>query len=273
MNDPTRLLEAGDEFERALLDSARRDRASERAKVRALTTFGALGLQLTASTAAASPSAFAAAASSGVLASSAPALTTVAFAKWLGTGMILGTLSAGSVYAIRTESNGTTVPYAATSTVPVTVSPALERTAQTAAPEPRPDAVAREPHAVSHELDSVSANDPSARTPPGPAASNGAFPLDTPDSHLRAELAALDRARRALRGGNPAVALQELARYEARFPRGALLQEATLLAVEARLEAGDTSGARAVAARVLTVDTTSPHARRLQALLSKKGTP
>jgi len=268
MNDPTRLLEAGDEFERALLDSARRDRASERAKVRALTTFGALGLQLAASTAAASPSAFAAAASSGALAS--PALPAVAFAKWLGTGMILGTVSAGSVYAIQIESSGTTVPHAATPTAPATASPALERTPQTAAPEPRPDVVAGEPHAAS---DSASASDPAAPTPPGPAASNGAFPLDTPDSHLRAELAALDRARRSLRGGNPAVALEELARYESRFPRGALFQEATLLAVEARLEAGDVNGARAVAARVLAVDTTSPHARRLQALLSKKGTP
>jgi hypothetical protein len=271
MNDFARLLQAGDDFERALLDSARRDRGSERAKLRALATFGALGLNLAATTAAASPSAMAAVVSSGA-ASSVPVVTLGAMAKWLGVGVLAGTVSVGGSYAIRASSTTPASPAAVT--VPDGV-PAPNAAAPAARPAIRRDP----PNAATSEARRAP---PGPETPTvsepvvpwqGPAASNGAFQLDAPESRLREELAALERTRRSLRGGHPGAALEELARYQARFPRGALSQEATLLAVEARLEAGDVKGARAIADRVLAVDGASPHARRLRALLSAKGIP
>lgn len=81
----------------------------------------------------------------------------------------------------------------------------------------------------------------------------------------------LERARAALRGGDATRALAELSSYGARFPSGALAREATLLAVEARLAAGDARGARAVAAGELATDPQSPHAQKLRALLDKEG--
>ena len=110
---------------------------------------------------------------------------------------------------------------------------------------------------------------PTLPEPALPSPSNGAFPLETPDTTLSQELAVLDRARQALGGRDATQALREIAEYERRFPSGALSREATLLAVEARLENGDLAGARSIAARVFAVDSHSPHARRLRALLEK----
>jgi hypothetical protein len=103
------------------------------------------------------------------------------------------------------------------------------------------------------------------------SSSNAAFPSDAADSRLGEELQALEQVRQALRGGDAAGSIAALGRYEARFPRGALAREATLLSVEAKLAAGDVAGARAVAARVLATDQASPHAKKVRALLSARG--
>src|SRR5262245_41525518 len=104
MNPATRLLETElDEFETTLLRSARNDRGTERARRRALAVFGAFGVELAASTAAASAKSFAAAAA-GVAAvpqGATPVLTVGAVAKWIATGVVAGSVSVGGVMAVR----------------------------------------------------------------------------------------------------------------------------------------------------------------------------
>jgi outer membrane protein assembly factor BamD (BamD/ComL family) len=79
-------------------------------------------------------------------------------------------------------------------------------------------------------------------------------------------VAALDRARSALRDGNSIEALRLVDDYEARYPAGAFLQEAEAVRIEALIKQGDSSGAQAAATRFLTRYPSSPHAARIRAL-------
>lgn len=257
MSDPTRLLDGDlDAFERELLGSARIDRGSERARRRALSAFGALGVELLATTAAAGSAGSAA----------APTLTFAALAKWLGTGIFLGTLSIGGAVALREASNEPAAP--PPPSVTERAAPAAQPAAETVrelvieqrvgAPQTKP--VARLPLALPPEAE------PWAQG----LASSGAFPLEATSSLLAEELARLEAVRRLLLSGDARAALGELARYDAQFPHGALAKEATLLAVETRVAVGDVTGARRVASRIFDVDPTGPHAARLRALLSAK---
>jgi hypothetical protein len=269
MTDATKLLEGPlDDFERQLLRSARLDRGSQQARRRALAVFGALGVEL-AATATASAQEFSAIAGSSVVTVAAPSLTLGAVAKWLGTGVAFGTLSVGGAVAVREVSHVALPPRPSVT----------ERAAPLAEParEYRAPAIAA---AREGSLRAKPAETPvlvaEPRTPTRehvPASSSGAFPLDAPPSVLSEELALLEAVRRLLRSGSAQAALDEVARYEARFPSGALAKEATLLAVEARLASGDYVGARRIAERVFAVDARSPHAERLRALLSAKEQP
>jgi hypothetical protein len=270
MRDATKLLDGPlEDFERELLRSARIDRGSQQARRRALAVFGALGVELSASAAAASAQDLFATAGSSVVTGAAPSLTLGAVAKWLGTGVALGTLSVGGAVAVREVSHDALPPRPSVT----------ERAAPLAVParEYEPPAVAA-PHEGSVRAKPAEARalvaEPDAPTRPQvPASSSGAFPLDAPPSLLSEELALLEAVRRLLRSGSARAALDEIARYEARFPSGALAKEATLLAVEARLASGDHVGARRIAERVFAVDARSPHAERLRALLSAKEKP
>jgi TolA-binding protein len=272
MTNPPRLLDDElDDFERALLSSAQSDRSSARARMRALAVFGALGGKLASANAAASVAgAGASAAAHGGL----PSMSAGMLAKWLGAGIVAGTLSAGTATAVHhsltTERAGpatrTNVPLA-----PKTAGGA--RTPVAAEPEaggavvPAPRAPERAP---SKEL-AENATGTALQLDAPPLTSSGAFPVETPESRLREEVAVLDRARQALGRRQAAEALREIKEYERRFPAGALAREATLLAVEARLESGDVAGAKALAARAFAADPNSPHARRLRELLEKDG--
>jgi hypothetical protein len=278
MTQPTRLLDGDlDDFERALLRSATNDRGSERARVRALAVWGALGLELAASGAAAGT------ASTGLISGAAmppakgavSAVTASLLAKWLGMGALVGTLTAGGAFAVQ---GGTFVKSASSPTTAQnpSVAPghAEKRTAEGSAAVPGADPQEGETKVASSLA--RSASEGATNPEPSPVVaearegvSSVAFPVDSAGA-LSEELAHLERARRALRAADVTGALRELSRYSARFPKGALLEEATLLTVEARLDAGDLSGARAAAARILDGDRTSPHARRLQSLFARK---
>jgi hypothetical protein len=276
MTDPIRLLDvADDEFEHALLASAAGDRAGEAARARALAVFGSVGLSLVASTSAASAG-LSAAAAPGLLATAhVSQLGLSALAKWIGIGVVVGTVSAGGIHAVagsrqelsppaRAAAKARPATATAAATPRVTREPDARRPVEVSTVLP----LAREPSAVKAEPLSPDAS--SGLLP----ASNAAFPAAADSaSRLREELLALEPVRQALRRGNAASAIAALAEYEARFPRGALSREATLLAVEARLAAGDVQGAHAIAARVLATDSNSPHAKKLQALLSSRRIP
>jgi TolA-binding protein len=93
-----------------------------------------------------------------------------------------------------------------------------------------------------------------------------------PDSALAQEVAALDRAQKALVSGDQRGALGLLADYQRDYPSGILQQEASLLHIEALLGARDEQHARSAAAAFLRAHPESPHAARVQALL-KGGSP
>jgi hypothetical protein len=269
MIDPVRLLDGdGDDVERTLLRSALDDNGSPAARARALAVFGAVGSGLVASTSAAQASV--ATASTSSAAASVAKVTASALVKWIGTGVVVGTLSAAGIHAVA--DSGAAPPRAM-------LAPVSERRA---ALPPAPSIAPARAQPATVEAPKVGTPEPSARlaelraSGTGAAvavASNAAFPAEGSDRRLRDELLALERARQALRRGDASAALSALASYESRFPQGALSREATVLSVEARLAAGDQQGARAVAARALEADSTSPHAKRIETLLSTRKKP
>jgi hypothetical protein len=269
MIDPVRLVDGdGDDVERTLLRSALDDHGSHAARARALAVFGAVGSGLVASTSAAQASV--ATASTSFAAASVAKVTASALVKWIGTGVVVGTLSAAGIHAVA--DSGAAPPRAM-------LAPVSERRA---ALPPAPSVAPAGAQPATVEAPKVGTPEPSARpaelraSGTGAAvavASNAAFPAEGSDRRLRDELLALERARQALRRGDASAALSALASYESRFPQGALSREATVLSVEARLAAGDQQGARAVAARALEADSTSPHAKRIETLLSTRKKP
>lgn len=270
MIDPVRLLDGdGDDLERTLLRSALDDKGSHAARARALAVFGAVGSGLVASTSAAQASV--ATASTSFAAASVAKVTASALVKWIGTGVVVGTLSAAGIHAVA--DSGAAPPRAM-------LAPVSERRA---ALPPAPSVAPAGAQPATVEAPKVGTPAPSARpaelrasSGTGAAvavASNAAFPAEGSDRRLRDELLALERARQALRRGDASAALSALGSYESRFPQGALSREATVLSVEARLAAGDQQGARAVAARALEADSTSPHAKRIETLLSTRKKP
>jgi hypothetical protein len=86
-------------------------------------------------------------------------------------------------------------------------------------------------------------------------------------STVPAELIMLEQARGALRDGDPARCLSTLERYAERFPRGSMAPEATMLRIEALMNAGDRSAARRFADAYLASDPDSPYTVRVRSLL------
>lgn len=271
MIDPARLLDGdGDDFERALLRSAFDDGGSPAARARALSVFAGAGVNLVAATSAAkatagtAPTSFAAAA--------VPKLTAGALLKWIGTGVVVGAVSAGGIHAVVGSRAGPP---------PTAQSPAPLRSPASATP---PSVAHTNGSTATVEAPRVLANPPAPSAKPAEARaieaagnaaapSVAAFPAEGSNPRLRDELLALERVRQALRRGDAAAALSGLAWYESHFPGGALSREGIVLAVEARLAAGDPEGARAVAAQALAADSTSPHAKRIEALILTRKNP
>jgi len=88
---------------------------------------------------------------------------------------------------------------------------------------------------------------------PGPVPSVVAPPLSARTavaaSELRGEIELVDSARAAVAQNAGSRALEVLGRYQARYPRGSFVPEATAVKVEALMQLGRTQEARALAAR------------------------
>ncbi|HEY6077381.1 MAG TPA: hypothetical protein VIW29_01175 [Polyangiaceae bacterium] len=95
-----------------------------------------------------------------------------------------------------------------------------------------------------------------------PAASAGA----KPQGSLAEEVAQLQKAKLALKGGNPAEALSELNVYAQRFPRPRLGAEATMVRIEALSASGNAARAKTLAEGFLAKNPNSPYAARLRSL-------
>lgn len=102
--------------------------------------------------------------------------------------------------------------------------------------------------------------------PDAPAAQPSSPSGKQPQASLADEVAQLQKAKLALKGGDPKQALAELSTYSQRFPRPALGTEAAVLRIEALSQSGDTARAKALAESFLAKHPSSPYAARLRTL-------
>jgi hypothetical protein len=152
-------------------------------------------------------------------------------------------LGVGSAWLVQ---HGAVAPVTPAVSAPVRAVPAPALPAS-AAPAP-PEAVLAEPAPV------VAPRPTAAPTPSG-------------GGDLREQIAWLDRAREAVRGGDSHAALSELAQYRVKFPRGEFAQEVTVLKIEALVQDGQMAAARSLGKKFFTSHPESPHVERIERLI------
>jgi hypothetical protein len=103
-------------------------------------------------------------------------------------------------------------------------------------------------------------------TLPSVAPATGSAPAKQAQGSLADEVAQLQKAKLALKGGSPGQALTELGTYAQRFPRPMLGAEATVLRIEALSQSGDKGRAKSLAEGFLAKNPNSPYAARLRTL-------
>jgi outer membrane protein assembly factor BamD (BamD/ComL family) len=84
---------------------------------------------------------------------------------------------------------------------------------------------------------------------------------------LGEQVALIDRARKAVEGGDAAAALRTLDDYDARFAQGALSQEATVLRIQALLKQGRRQDAQRLGDAFIAARPKSPYATKIHHLL------
>lgn len=249
-----------DDFERALLSSARRVGPSPEA-VRAV----AATMAAAAVSSAVAGTASAAAAGQLTLAGKLAALSTatkVAIAV-VAPIAVAGAVAGGSVFVDHPPANTPTV-------VEARSMPSQRREPSPARP-PGPaetdDAISPEslPVAQSADLPRVVGLSPSA-APLAPVASEPA-PVAAAVPGIAEEVRRLDYARAALASGRAAVALTLVSSYERDFPRGALAREAQVVRIEAYAELGQASTASRLAAEFVARHPNDPHTARLRTMI------
>ena len=107
---------------------------------------------------------------------------------------------------------------------------------------------------------------PPASTAAAPSAEPKAASA-TPSVSIAEEVRAVDRARQALASGRARVALNELERYRAEWPKGVFTSEVLVLRVEAKLKLGDRASAEREARALIDAAPNSRYAARLRALI------
>jgi len=266
MSEPRRLSEGSEsDLERVLLRAGRAPAptaARHRAVVAATTALATSGLA--AGTAAAG----------GAVAKTGA----VAVLKWVGIAGFVG-LTAVAADAVIEQRHATTTqrthaPDQIASVAPVAPSAAI-RPAAAPIEAPAPSVTLVEsPPADTAPLAAPTAAPPQAFAPttaPAPAAVRRATPSAEPTasngSSVPAELATLDQARSSLASGNPARALSILDGYSMRFPHASMASEATVLRIEALVNAGDRAAAQRVADSFLYLNPRSPYAARIRSLV------
>jgi hypothetical protein len=281
-----------DELETLLLHSAEDDEPSEGAmdKVGLALGLGASALAVAqVTTTLVTPATVA-----GPGAALAKQLGVASLAKWLGLGIAAGLVTGGAAHVATSVSSPATPR-------PAVVAPSLERSPSrdpAMAPAAQAPLVGQQqtvpPAALAVPAVPLGATLGAAKVPLGVTAlpvpeatvtsaapsgpSSASFaplaPVDEPAraaslpvSSLGDETQALDRVREHLGAGNAAQALAAIQRYRAKWPRGALAAEATLLRVDALLRSGNRSAAEFEANRLIKNAPQSRYAVRARALL------
>jgi hypothetical protein len=262
MMDPRRLVdEEVTPIERALLRAGIDERPSKRGIHRTMVALGVGGGVLTT-----------ASASGAVGVGSKLLLGGVV--KWLAVALLTGGVTLGTWYSLG---RGRQQPTAhrheqADQQKPTQRHGSLQTVLDRKSETPKPADVL-DPRAPIAPEPAGAANSEAVK-PIEPKAAKASRPVshavsEDPDlrSSLAEQVALMDEARRALARGDAASALSISDRYEQKFPGGSLVQEATLLRIEALAQQGDRAAAAAVARRFLAAHPDSPHSKRIRSLL------
>ena len=266
MTEPRRLLAdpEASTFERNLLESWSSEGPSPNARTRVLTLVAGAVAGAVAATATATGGASSAVGAVGAAVApkvvAAAGLSGAAKVGILGVMLLVSAIVSVRVVRGSHDAAPPQTPVAATEPVQVVAPAPPPALVPAPAPTMNPPSVspADLPAAPSVAL---SATSPSAST-----RARGAGPAD-PSSSVTEEIAAFDRARTALEGGEIDRAIGLLDTYERRFPTGTFVQEAEVLRVKALAAKGDLAGARRMGERFLAAHPTSPHASRIRAIL------
>lgn len=242
MTEPTRLLDeaGGDELELSLLRLARSEAPSLESRRRVLAGVAAVGVTSLASQTAEAAKASGRTISSGI--------------KWALLGVAAVALPTGLWM------KGSSDKPQAVALVKTTPPNALQAPASEVVP---PSAPAHADGPAPLTLDDLPAL-PTGDVPASPGVAR------VTQGSLAEEVAQLQKAKLALKGGKPAEALSELNVYAQRFPRPRLGAEATVVRIEALSASGSSERAKSMAEGFLAKNPNSPYAARLRSLTGAK---
>ena len=259
MSEMRRLLdsemdELGDELLRSALDDGPRAGSRERLLVSlgvgGATMLAATTAQAVAGAAASGTTAAAVGGAAGAAAQGGASITALAVTKWIGIGVVAGAVTTGAVTGVSElakESPAGVAPPPVTQPADTAArAPAIKRS------KPFGGAVEAQPE-----------ERPAQPEPPSPASAPAASPS------VASEVMVLDRAREALRRGDPRRAMRALDQHESKFQEGALTEEAELLRIEALLEQRKPAQAAARARAFMSAHPRSPHLARVRSLLGR----
>lgn len=253
MTDPRPLRHVTtSDFDRALLDAARDDRAPDGAEEKALLALG-IGAPATVSAAA------------GKIASLNPAagatskLATVGLLKWIVVVAMVGTASALLAHRATSKSAPTASAVVAPVMPSVIPEPPIAKPLEETPPVIAPVAQPTKSHSVS------------AR--PVPKTSSSSTTGGAANATLRAEVELLDKASKALVARDTASARASLEEYRRRFPNGSLAEEAELAGIDVLAQSGDRTGARDAALRFIDAHPRSAYEKRARAILKRVSNP
>jgi hypothetical protein len=191
----------------------------------------------------------------------------------VGAGAGAGTAASAAGVAAKTgiglKLAGALVLVGAVGTSAVVVSRTAEQTPQrpvgivaTVAPVPSTVSSATSPLSDRPTADEPTPAPSASAAPPKPSLA----PAPSADLGPQAEVRLLERAQDALRS-RPADALSLADEHARQFPRGMLVQEREVIAIEALMKTGRTNEAKARAARFKARFPGSSHTRRIEALV------
>jgi hypothetical protein len=257
MSEARRLIEAGNERERALLQAGAEERPSP-ASVRAAAQ--ALGLLPTAALTA-----------HGILAAIRAvrwsSLAVYVLAPTVGIVSVGATAFYGFEHRTRTASFGHAAPSVVNESSSPWAPPApadpIAMDSPTNAAEIAAPAVVETPSVpASHGLRAAGRRG-------GPATGRGASVLAGAGdaAALKQQLVLVDHARALATSGDSAAALRAVDEYDRRFPGGALSEEASLVRIEAVAARGDRDHAAALAERFVAEHPGSVYADRVRAIV------
>ena len=194
-------------------------------------------------------------------------------AKWLAVGASTGAVVMGAATALPLWRPGVSPPAVSLSHAVLAPPRAIQRTdaKRATAIGQAAEALVERPEAPSGApgaLPSARATSGSANRSPLTSASELPSGSTGAEHSLRAEVALLQQARRALDARDAERARAALSRYDLRFPTGRLRVEATAMRIETQFATGQRDAARAAARTFLIGNPRSPAALRVRGLLA-----